>query len=179
MSECEAPRPFPQFIYQVSRARKLIQEEPGNGDVLTASPTSAKINTLAYENVKKTWIERGIWNRKWDVLPGMTWKHEQPLKEMLKEGMVDSDLYDFSLVPRNLAVAGISGVEQAPHGQISEWTSPAGSYRSVSPLDLRCYLTESSQDPDSAADQGRRQEDRDPSLEDGQAHPIECDPWYG
>ncbi|KAF4445246.1 major royal jelly protein [Fusarium austroafricanum] len=48
---------------------------------------SPDINTVAYTRVKDTWVKREIWNVKWGVLPGMTWKHEQPLEEMLLEEM--------------------------------------------------------------------------------------------
>ena len=41
----------------------------------------ADINTRIYENVKNTWSKRGIWNKRWDVLPGMSWKYEEPLEE--------------------------------------------------------------------------------------------------
>lgn len=73
----EASRPFHQFVYQVSKERDRIQDERGSkeADMLT----SPDVNTRAYENVKKTWFKRGIWNRKWGILPGMSWKHEEPL----------------------------------------------------------------------------------------------------
>ncbi|KID85222.1 hypothetical protein MGU_07644 [Metarhizium guizhouense ARSEF 977] len=51
--------------------------------------TPPDINTTAYERVKNTWVRRGIWNKKWGILPGMSWKHEQPLEEMLREEMGD------------------------------------------------------------------------------------------
>lgn len=52
-------------------------------------PTPLDVNSTAYKRVKNTWMERGIWNRKWGVLPGMSWKHEQPLEEMLCEELGD------------------------------------------------------------------------------------------
>ena len=51
--------------------------------------TPPHINTTAYETVKGTWMKRGIWNKKWGVLPGMSWKHEQNVDEMLREEMGD------------------------------------------------------------------------------------------
>jgi hypothetical protein len=42
----------------------------------------ADINTRAYENVKNTWNGRGIWNKRWGILPGMLWKQEEPLEEI-------------------------------------------------------------------------------------------------
>lgn len=79
--EHEASRPFHQFIYQVSKERERIERESGPDGLLSLNLTD--INTKAYENVKNSWMKPGIWNRKWGILPGMSWKHEQPLEEML------------------------------------------------------------------------------------------------
>ncbi|KAJ9316149.1 hypothetical protein DTO271D3_3725 [Paecilomyces variotii] len=83
--EREASRPFYQFVYQVSKERERMQDKSGSKGPVASY--SADINTKAYENVKNTWIRRGIWSRKWGILPGMSWKHEQPLDEMLAEEM--------------------------------------------------------------------------------------------
>jgi hypothetical protein len=48
------------------------------------------VNTTAYERVKSRWINWRIWNDKWGVFPGMTWKHETPLVQFLEEEMHDS-----------------------------------------------------------------------------------------
>ncbi len=80
--EREASRPFHQFLYQVSRERERIEAE---------SRAGPDVNTQAYETVRSTWTKRGIWNRKWGVLPGMSWKHEQPLEEMLREEMGEEE----------------------------------------------------------------------------------------
>jgi hypothetical protein len=37
-----------------------------------------KINDLAYESVKKQWVDDKIWDSKWGKYPGMTWMHEFP-----------------------------------------------------------------------------------------------------
>lgn len=93
----EASRPFHQFMYQVSKTRERMQSEPAGPEQSEwsgAQPPersppldSAVINTKAYENVKSTWTKRGIWYKKWGTLPGMSWKHEQPLEEVLAEEM--------------------------------------------------------------------------------------------
>jgi hypothetical protein len=77
--EREASRPFHQFVYQVSKERERIQSETGSGEIIATGTAVADINTRAYENVKNTWVRRGIWNGKWGILPGMFWKHEEPL----------------------------------------------------------------------------------------------------
>lgn len=72
--ENEASRPYYQFVYQISKERESIQEESANREGANA----ADINTRAYENVKNTWTQQAIWDTKWSILPGMSWKHEQP-----------------------------------------------------------------------------------------------------
>ncbi|KAF2188142.1 hypothetical protein K469DRAFT_724733 [Zopfia rhizophila CBS 207.26] len=84
--EREASRPFYQSVYQVSKERERIQYESGSGKAITTTTASADINTRAYENVNNTWIKRGIWNRNWGILPGMSWKHEEPLEEETADG---------------------------------------------------------------------------------------------
>lgn len=81
--EREASRPFHQFVYQISKERERIQKESGNGD----GPDAADINTKAYENVKNTWTKRKIWNERWGILPGSSWKHEEPLDEEAVHGL--------------------------------------------------------------------------------------------
>lgn len=75
--EREASRPYHQFVYQISKERERIQEESANMEGADA----ADINTTAYGNVKNTWTKRGIWNGRWGILPGMSWKHEEPFDE--------------------------------------------------------------------------------------------------
>ena len=115
----EASRPIHQFLFQVSKEREWIQDvmnapqdcviHPSNifaqtavqaltksgwpydkSRTSTSIPNPAAINTIAYELVKDTWIKRKIWDRKWGILPGMSWKHEQPLEEILSEEICNS-----------------------------------------------------------------------------------------
>ena len=53
----------------------------------TNIPDPPDMNTMAYEMVKDNWKKKGIWNKKWGVLPGMSWKHEKPFEEMIREEM--------------------------------------------------------------------------------------------
>jgi hypothetical protein len=73
----EACCPYHQFIYQVSKERERILEEPANWE----GAGTTNINTRTYENVKDIWAKRMIWNITWGVIPGMVWKHEEPLEE--------------------------------------------------------------------------------------------------
>jgi hypothetical protein len=77
--ERKASRLYHQFVYQISRERERIQDE--SRSVEGVGTGNADINITAYENVKNTWTERGIWNKRWGILPGMSWKHEEPLDE--------------------------------------------------------------------------------------------------
>ena len=82
----EASRPYHQFIAQVSRERERIQKESANKENTKAS----NINTRAYEIVRNTWTRRGIWNTRWGILPGMSWKHEEPLEEEATDGSISA-----------------------------------------------------------------------------------------
>ncbi|KAL9078133.1 MAG: hypothetical protein Q9157_002960 [Trypethelium eluteriae] len=68
--ERNASRPFYQFLYQISKEREGIENE----DATSGTPTPLR-------KIKVIWTERGIWNDKWGVLPGMSWKHEEPCDE--------------------------------------------------------------------------------------------------
>jgi hypothetical protein len=111
----EASRPYHQFVYQISKERERIQEESENGKGADA----ADINTRAYENVKNTWTKRGIWNGRWGILPGMSWKHEEPLEEVAADGS--------GLVPANPLVNGSHEAGEAPAIRIFGSPSPVQS----------------------------------------------------
>ena len=113
--EREASRPYHQFVYQISKERERIQEESENGEGADA----ADINTRAYENVKNTWTKRGIWNRRWGILPGMSWKHEEPLEEEAADGPAP--------VPANPLVNGSHEAGEAPAIRIFGSPSPVES----------------------------------------------------
>ncbi|KAH8587523.1 hypothetical protein B0O99DRAFT_694404 [Bisporella sp. PMI_857] len=110
--EREASRPYHQFVYQISKERQRIQDESANGEGTDA----ADINTRAYENVKNTWTKRGIWNGRWGILPGMSWKHEEPLEEEAAD--------DPAPVPANPLV---NGSHEAPSRRIFGSPSPVAS----------------------------------------------------
>ncbi|KAI1305449.1 hypothetical protein F5Y03DRAFT_384448 [Xylaria venustula] len=102
--EREASRPFHQFVYQVSKQRERIQQLLSHeGAAITAPPD---INTAAYDVVKATWMKRGIWNTKWGMFPGMSWRHEQTLEDMLREEMGDDYRYEREHQERNRLDAG-------------------------------------------------------------------------
>ncbi|OJD15569.1 hypothetical protein AJ78_04192 [Emergomyces pasteurianus Ep9510] len=68
--ETRASRPYYQFMFQISKEREWLEDEP-DGRLID-------INAKAYENVKNRWLSQKIWNPKWDQTPGMTWMHEDP-----------------------------------------------------------------------------------------------------
>ena len=115
----EASRPIHQFLHQISKEREWIQEVL-NSDLhsLVAqearrravregqrffepseiprrpAPTPADVNTRAYETVKSRWIEWGIWSSKWGSMPGMSWKHEEPLLDFIREELDEDAAQD-------------------------------------------------------------------------------------
>ncbi len=73
----EASRPIHQFLWQLHNERDRIINEHTDGT--SPAAFSLDINDTAYESIKSTWVRRGIWDIKWGILPGMSWKHEWPL----------------------------------------------------------------------------------------------------
>lgn len=83
----EASRPYDQFLYQITKERDWIKDETDY-----KQPGSAiDLDAVAYQGVKKNWIKNGIWNPKWDDLPGRTWIYEEPEEEVVVEAPAASD----------------------------------------------------------------------------------------
>ncbi|RDA86377.1 hypothetical protein CP532_1080 [Ophiocordyceps camponoti-leonardi (nom. inval.)] len=70
--ERESSRPLYQFVFQLCSERRRLSA--------VAKATDA-VDVMAYENTKKTWMEDGLWDKNWGVVPGMSWKHEHPLQD--------------------------------------------------------------------------------------------------
>lgn len=83
----QASRPYQQFFFQVSRQRERIVDEIEISE--SNLNGTSDVNSRAYEYVKDVWIKRGIWDPRWGIIPGMTWKHEQDFEEMLSENLGD------------------------------------------------------------------------------------------
>lgn len=101
---------------------RRFQEEPNEGRATDETPPD--INTAAYARVKDTWTKRGIWNREWGLLPGMSWKHEQSLEEMLRE---DDVVPAWTIPPDGNRYER----EQAPPRSISRADLPAEPYNQL------------------------------------------------
>ncbi|KIW82966.1 hypothetical protein Z517_02209 [Fonsecaea pedrosoi CBS 271.37] len=67
--EAAASRPHPQFLYQISKERKWLEDE--------LSTSLNDIDQVAYQNVKESWVKQKIWNPEWTEMPGDTWMHER------------------------------------------------------------------------------------------------------
>jgi len=63
--------------------KETYQARPEGG-----APPPANLNTTAYDRVKARWKKWGVWNDNWGVLPGMSWPHERPLEDFLREQML-------------------------------------------------------------------------------------------
>ncbi|KAI9054101.1 hypothetical protein LZ554_001272 [Drepanopeziza brunnea f. sp. 'monogermtubi'] len=122
----EASRPYHQFVYQISIERERIQEEHEHEECASAPD----INTKSYENVKNTWTRRGIWDKRWDVLPGMSWKHEPPFEEIVREEMGDdptptTPLMDGSDEAPSIRIFGSHSLAQSNERQVPVALSPS------------------------------------------------------
>jgi len=86
--EYAASKPYNQFEHQISDEKKRIME--ADLDRTRSIPVGSDAYTIAYENVKKRWVEQGIWNSKWNQFASGRWKHEEPL-EIESESETDSE----------------------------------------------------------------------------------------
>ena len=84
----DASRPLPQFLYQVGKAcDRLVREYQAT---TPTAPTPPDLGTVAYNEVKELWRKWGIWSNRWGILPGRTWKHEQPFEDMLRDELPEA-----------------------------------------------------------------------------------------
>lgn len=95
--ECDATRPFHQFMYQVSKERERVGSALEAEDCLTFPPG---IHTQAYDIVKGVWTKRGTWDATWGILPGMSWKHERPLERVIQEDTALVEVHPLGLDTR-------------------------------------------------------------------------------
>lgn len=102
----DASRPISQFVYQMF---KESAKEQLNTGILIYRPHT---NSEAYHKVKSRWIEWGIWDEEWEILPGMSWKHEHPLEDPFREGLGDEK----PLLPRAISTGARS---LTPTGRLS------------------------------------------------------------
>ncbi|RCI08580.1 hypothetical protein L249_4751 [Ophiocordyceps polyrhachis-furcata BCC 54312] len=72
--EREASRPLFQFVLQFCQERCRLAVD---------GTAASSIDVMAYDQTKQTWIENGLWDKNWGLVPGMAWKHERPLGEFL------------------------------------------------------------------------------------------------
>ncbi|KAK4094304.1 hypothetical protein Purlil1_909 [Purpureocillium lilacinum] len=72
-------RPYNLFLLLVGVERQRLRRR----SAIKSDPHD--INTQAYNVVRKEWEKEGIWRTTWGTLPGMTWKHEHPLEDIIDE----------------------------------------------------------------------------------------------
>ncbi|KAI9762277.1 MAG: hypothetical protein M1840_001421 [Geoglossum simile] len=85
--EADASRPYQQFEAQTRDERMRVIDIYLKSGTLNDDfdPT-----TIALGNVKKSWIEQGIWDYEWNPFSVQSWKHERPLK-LESESETDSE----------------------------------------------------------------------------------------
>ncbi|KAJ6442570.1 serglycin domain-containing protein [Purpureocillium lavendulum] len=80
----EPSRPFAQFMAQVSQLEASWIED--------GLPGASDRHVEARDAVRRDWVSQGVWRRIWGEMPGLAWKHEHPLTEILAEDMPWYDL---------------------------------------------------------------------------------------
>ncbi|OAQ65929.1 hypothetical protein VFPPC_07555 [Pochonia chlamydosporia 170] len=120
-----ASRPFNQFNYQVARESERLEAQSKTSVVLG----NLDVNTVAYQNVKKDWKRRNIWDNEWDILPGASWKHERPV-ELPPAPQVDPP-HDDRLQAPTSTVFGWTPIFESPSTRGSNTRSLFGAGDSV------------------------------------------------
>ena len=72
----QSSRPCYQFVHQFCKERQWIKLGFSKHD----QDQHANLDTRAYKDLKSHWIRDGIWDDNWTLIPGVSWKHERPLK---------------------------------------------------------------------------------------------------
>ncbi len=88
--EREASFPRDQFSAQRSEEKNRILKTYTDGTCRLH--VGDNYYEIAYENVKKRWVEQGIWNNKWNKFASGRWKHEEPIE---LESETDSEAVTF------------------------------------------------------------------------------------
>ena len=76
LRQAESSRPYRQFMSQVLRERRWIQDElawKGHG-----GDNEEELGNAALHAVRKFWQENDLWQTEWDLYPGRSWAHELP-----------------------------------------------------------------------------------------------------
>lgn len=102
-----ASEPYHQIEHQISDEKKRIME--ADLDRTRRLRVGDDPDKIAYENVKKRWVEQGIWSNKWNQFASGRWKHEEPL-EVESEPEADPEAEPspplfFLLLPKAAAAA--------------------------------------------------------------------------
>ena len=167
------PLQTPDYNKTFQRLRQTFQTPPPN------------MNIMAYEMVKDKWTKKGIWNKKWGVLPGMSWKHEKPLEEMIREEMggdafsPQADTLDRPPSPTDLIYVplfdGLQTSSAEPPSTMKSIEMP-NSDDNQSPIATNSgrRLEETQEDFRSSPRRMRRQGNRKSSIQGEQPPQIEC-----
>lgn len=77
--EHDAPDPYHQYLAQTHEEEDRIVEAVRNRT--RRIPPPVNLQARADMNVRKRWVEQGIWKDRWkETMVGARWKHEAPLE---------------------------------------------------------------------------------------------------
>ncbi|KAJ2897758.1 hypothetical protein MKZ38_004381 [Zalerion maritima] len=133
----EASRPYHQFLYQISKERDWIKDEMG----YKAPGSVIDLNAMAYQGVKNNWIKDGVWNPKWDELPGRRGSTKNPRKKRWWKLL--PLLMTPAHGPRHPSIFG-----PAPNPEVTNERRPSGRTREA--LSRQLAVTHGTQDPEQA-----------------------------
>ncbi|CAH0028019.1 unnamed protein product [Clonostachys rhizophaga] len=110
--ERDASRPSNQFLYEVRREQEWYEEcrKAGADNVPT---TESEIESRSYDTVVQRWKHYHIWDPRWGRLPGVKWRHEMPLLEVMRQKLEDNPALDSMPDERRKSVDSYRGEPQS------------------------------------------------------------------
>ncbi|KAH6982335.1 hypothetical protein BKA56DRAFT_632369 [Ilyonectria sp. MPI-CAGE-AT-0026] len=146
----EASRPYDQFLYQTTKERDWIKDETDY-----KQPGSAiDLDAVAYQD--------GIWNPKWDELPGRTWIYEELEEEVVADGRQQThgpqhpSLFGPAPIPEVTNGHTDGGPTRAPGGAEASNAEGRRSGRTRESSSRQLAVTHGTQDPEQPPRRSRR-----------------------
>lgn len=90
INEGRASLPYHQFDAQENEEKERLWAADPETNWIRPIPIGGSFGTMVYEKIRKSWVDQGIWNDKWDDTALGLWKHEEPL-ELEPESETDSE----------------------------------------------------------------------------------------
>lgn len=90
INERRASLPYYQLTAQENEEKERLWAADPEASGIRPIPIGGSFGKMVYEKIRKSWVDQGIWNDKWNDTALGLWKHEEPL-ELEPESETDSE----------------------------------------------------------------------------------------